>query len=363
MIKKWIIRTLLAALAIVLVVGLIVEKGRIERVALRVLGSIGLEKSASASNLAKLPIRNKPSAKPTPNKIYYRDKVIVLMYHEVTPTQVDAGTVKTSTFEKQLKLMKENGFRWINMKQYRDFILYHTPVPNNAVLLTFDDGYESFYKNAYPVLKQFKAPATSFLIVNTVNNPKHIGIPKVTWEQVSEMQKGGITFFNHTFDSHSYAYTDAAHKRQKALLYGPIYVDKLKRKETSSEFQARIRSDLSRANQLLNQKTGNTYNVLAFPYGAFSKRTLSVCRELGIDITFTVKRGINTYGQMNGYRVNAGGTANSPEVLIEYMKEGAPGKKTLTDRYNLLQVKPLLFNDSEKGVSIGIRTTAKKTNE
>ncbi|WP_068694591.1 hypothetical protein [Paenibacillus yonginensis] len=71
----------------------------------------------------------------------------------------------------------------------------------------------------------------------------------------------------------------------------------------------------------------------------FSENTIKICRSLGIDITFTVKRGMNHAGQLNGYRVNAGGADNDPAVLVEYMKEGAPEPKrtqTLNRPYDVL---------------------------
>lgn len=289
---------------------------------------------------AKLPLNRKPSDKPTPFGVYYRDGVIVLMYHEVTAAQVDPETLLVSKFKRQLSLMQANGFHWITMKQYTDFILHHAKIPDNAVLLTFDDGYESFYTSAYPVLKQYHAPATHFLIVNTVGNPKHPGIPKLTWDQVRLMHDHGIDFFDHTFDSHSYAYADKAHKFTKPMLEGPLYWQSEGRKETEQEFEARITADLSKAKTELHSQLGNSYDVLAFPYGAFSADTLGVCRKLGIEVTFTVKRGINHAGQLNGYRVNAGGTDNEPDEIVEYMKEGAPEKvQSLNKPYDLLQPK------------------------
>lgn len=278
----------------------------------------------------------------TPNKVYYRNKVIVLMYHEVTPEQIDAGTVLVSKFKRQIELMKANGFKWITMKQYNDFILKGTPVPDNAVLMTFDDGYESFYQYAYPILKEHKIPATMFIILNTVDNPRHPGIPKLTWDQIDTMHQNGIDFYNHTYDSHILAPTNASHKATRAVLAGPMYLEKLKRKETDAEFKSRVKTDLSKAQAMLKEKLKNDIDVLAFPYGAYTKSTLEVCRELGIKITFTVKPGINKKGQLNGYRVNAGGVKNNPDELIKLMKNGAEQKaKKLSSPFDLLNQGPL----------------------
>lgn len=249
------------------------------------------------------------------------------MYHEVTPGQKNKQSLNVAKFEQQLKLMQANGFQWITMNQYVEFVRHAKPVPPNAVLMTFDDGYESFYDYVYPLLLQYHVPATSFLIVNTIDNPKHVGIPKLTWNQILRMHKSGVDFYSHSFDSHAYAPLDAAGNRSKALLRGAVYVKKLGRKETAAEYMARVRTDLEQANAILREKIGNDKNVIAFPYGVFSPALLRVCKELDMPVSFTVLPGINRPGDLNGYRLNAGGADNDPEKLMALMKNAAAGNK------------------------------------
>lgn len=276
------------------------------------------------------------AAADTPHGVYYRNHVIVLMYHEVAAKPQDDKALSLAKFKQQLTLMQRNNFHWITMEQYRQFILKDAPVPDNAVLMTFDDGYESFYTDTYPVLKQFHVPATNFLIVNTVGNPKHVGIPKVTWQQVEDMHRNGYDFYNHTFDSHAYASHDGKGGKQLPMLEAPMYVKKLKRSETTKEYLNRVKTDLTKADTILAQRLGNQDKVLAFPYGAYSMPVLRLCHKLGIDITFTVKSGINAYGQKNGYRVNAGGEEDNPTALIDLMKEGTGMQKPGSDASRFL---------------------------
>jgi biofilm PGA synthesis lipoprotein PgaB len=254
------------------------------------------------------------------------------MYHEVVriPKKKDNAALPLSSMEEQIKLMKADNFHWITMEQYASFILHDDKIPDNAVLMTFDDGYESFYTDTYPVLKKYHIPATSFLIVNTVSNPHHAGIPKLTWAQVQEMHKHGIDFYNHTFDSHYYASFNSSGSVQRAVLADPIYLKDKKRRETLKEYQQRVIKDLTSADDILQQKVGNKYKILAFPYGAYSKPLLQICRKLGIDVTFTVKSGINGPGEMNGFRVNAGGMEDNPQALIAMMEKGQAGVESKT---------------------------------
>ncbi|MFC4809648.1 polysaccharide deacetylase family protein [Paenibacillus sp. GCM10023250] len=255
-----------------------------------------------------------------PHGTYYRGRVIVLMYHEVVPVPQDAGALSTAKFERQLQMMKANNFHWITMDQYRGFILHGDPIPDNAVLLTFDDGYASFYQDAYPILRKYGAPATSFLIVSTVSNPHHPGVPKLTWDQVREMKRNGISFYSHSFDSHLYAPTDAGGKYTIAALSGPIYLPDKGRRETEQEYELRVKTDLKQANAILERELGAPNHVLAFPYGAFSKPLLAICEQLGIDVTLTVKDGLDRRSQSNGFRLNAGGMQNDPDLQLALMK-------------------------------------------
>lgn len=255
-----------------------------------------------------------------PNGIYYKDRVLVLMYHDLSPEPKDAGTLSVVNFEKQLELMRDNNFHWITMSEYTDFILHSAPVPDNAVLLTFDDGYESFYTYAYPLLKKYQAPASNFLIVNAIDNPEYKGIPKVTWEQVELMHRNGIEFFSHTYDSHKYAKTDSTSTEETAMLAGRIYLKDQQRQETEEEYKQRITKDLKQANDILQQKLGIQNHVLAFPFGGFSKTLLDLCGQLGMDVTLTVKMGLNKPGQTNGFRLNTGGMANDPALQLSLMK-------------------------------------------
>lgn len=208
------------------------------------------------------------------------------------------------------------------MEQYRDFILNNAPVPDNAVLLTFDDGYASFYNHAFPVLQQYQAPATNFLIVSTIDNPEHKGVPKLTWDEIRLMHKSGIDFYSHTYDSHKYAQAHPSDKSQTIpLLTGPIYLKDQGRMESQAEYEQRITNDLKRANEVLMEQLGTPNNVLAFPYGGFSDTTLRVSEQVGIPITLSVHNGLNKPGQRNGYRINAGGMTNDPALQLSLMKQ------------------------------------------
>jgi len=251
--------------------------------------------------------------------VYYRDQVIVLMYHALADEPQDSGILSADDFRRQMKLLKEKHFNVIDMEQYADFILNGAAVPDNAVLLTFDDGYENFYTHAFPVLKEFGYPATNFVIVNWIDNP--VGLPKLTWDQMREMQQYGISFYSHTHDSHYYGKVDEA-GRERPALTSRLYLEALGRTETEEEYAARVLADLKAAETRLREELGNTYGVLAFPYGAHNNQVLQLAEQAGIRFTFTIKAGINGKENRNGYRLNAGYRGNDGREMTARMQLG-----------------------------------------
>ncbi|WP_336787520.1 polysaccharide deacetylase family protein [Paenibacillus sp. MMO-177] len=306
---------------------------------------------------------------PGTNGTYYTDKVAVLMYHDLSDKTVKKtnnaeaeSAIPLDVFKEQMELLKADGFHVISIDQYADFIENKGNVPDNAVLLTFDDGYESFYTMAYPVLKQHNYPAVNFVIVSgadNANKPKQIGRPKMTWDQMREMQKSGMSFYNHTYDSHKYGVM-RADGLTKPVLTRHQYLKKEQRVETDEEYHSRVKTDLEKAEQRLKEELGNTKGIIAFPYGAYNTEVLNILKELGISLSFTVKEGINGRGQTNGFRVNGAKEGESAKQLMEKLKaldmEHAPVMVHLDGKLAAFQEQPYKGPD---GVMIPLKEYCK----
>lgn len=261
--------------------------------------------------------------------IYYSDRVQTLMYHDVSPVeQPGRSSVTTADFRKQMELLKADGFHVISMDEYADFVLNNGKIPDNAVLITFDDGYETFYKYAYPILKEFGYPATNFLIVSGVDNPKLPGSPKLKWDQIRKMKQGGMSFYSHTYNQHFTVPVDAKGSQKPALMHAQ-YLTKEKRMETEEEYRDRIAKDLAKAEGRLKAELGNTRSILCFPYGKYSLVALDAARSVGIELMFTTMEGIDTRSDRIGFRMNGSRAGEKPETLIDRMKQG---DKTLENR-------------------------------
>lgn len=251
--------------------------------------------------------------------VYYRNRVVVLMYHALADESWGQSVLAEEDFRKQMSLLKEKPFNIIDMQQYIEFILHGEPVPDNAVLLTFDDGYEDFYTHAFPILQELSFPATNFVIVKWIDEP--YGLPKLTWEQMREMQQSGMSFYSHTYDAHFHAPVNEA-GREGPVLTNRLYLAESDRNETVTEYRARVLRDLTKAEERLREQLDNDWGVLSFPYGAYNEDVLDLAEQAGIAVTFTIEPGINGPGDRIGYRINAGYPDNDGREMVSALQRG-----------------------------------------
>src|SRR5689334_3107052 len=94
--------------------------------------------------------------------------VPVLCYHNLAPQAKGRMILGAKAFEEQMRYLKSNGFRVINLKQFVEFVALKRQLPQKSVLLTFDDGYRSFLQYAYPVLKDLGFTATLFVYTDYI---------------------------------------------------------------------------------------------------------------------------------------------------------------------------------------------------
>jgi peptidoglycan/xylan/chitin deacetylase (PgdA/CDA1 family) len=129
---------------------------------------------------------------------HFRDRAMVLMYHRIlnradVPPETEPGIyVTTEAFEQNLKLLA----RICDVVELDVLVANLRLEPRSArpmCAITFDDGWQDNYQNAFPLLKRFGLPATVFLVTDQVGRPDML-----TWSQVQEMEAGGVRFASHT---------------------------------------------------------------------------------------------------------------------------------------------------------------------
>ena len=109
-------------------------------------------------------------------KVKAKDSAVILMYHRICHRQKDefvqAGMyVEPETFKKHLIFLK----KFFKLVSLNELILQKDNILNCSkplCALTFDDGWQDFYQNAFPLLKQYDVPATVFLPTDFIGTKK-----------------------------------------------------------------------------------------------------------------------------------------------------------------------------------------------
>jgi len=214
--------------------------------------------------------------------------VPVLMYHHLDAIATNNYTVTPETFAMHMQTLYENGFNTITLRQLVDFVNYGTPLPPNPVVITFDDGYLSVYKYAFPILKQYGMVATSFVIgeavgTDTYKNTGHPTIPKFCYEQAARM--AGIMFIqSHTYDMHQWPPFELGRARSNILRWYD---------ECEIEYEAILRADHARIANDIYYHLGEGVFAIAFPHGIYDELSLEILVSMGVRVTFTTNHGTN----------------------------------------------------------------------
>ena len=138
----------------------------------------------------------------------------ILSYHEISnrnETLDLSYTVTPLDFKQQVDWLINQGYHFISM----DDIINHrengAALPMKSVLLTFDDGYQSFYTNAFPIIKKYKIPAVLALVGSWLDAKDQVDydgkiIPRdkfLTQKEIKEIIDSGlIEIANHSYSLH-----------------------------------------------------------------------------------------------------------------------------------------------------------------
>lgn len=184
--------------------------------------------------------------------------VVVLQYHHISEHTPKATSISPELFRLHMRHLNEAGYTVLPLPKITEALTTGRALPDKTIAITFDDGYESVYTEAFPILKEKAWPFTVF--VNT--RPLETGIPGfVSWDQLNEMAKHGASIANHS------------HTHTHFLRREP--------KETDRQWRARIKNDIQTAQQIIQQRTGQNHKLLAYPYGEYDRAVEALVEELG----------------------------------------------------------------------------------
>ncbi|MCX6076252.1 MAG: poly-beta-1,6-N-acetyl-D-glucosamine N-deacetylase PgaB [Campylobacterales bacterium] len=229
----------------------------------------------------------------------------VLSYHEIankSETMDSTYAVTPSNFDKQIHWLMDNGFHFVSV----DDILKHRknekPLPNKAVLITFDDGYQSVYANAYPILKKYKVPSVIALVGSWLQAKDKVDFDGhaiarskfLSQNEIKEMVGSGlIEIASHSNSSHGGIQGNPQGNMEPAITTRKWLKDKNSYEDEKS-YQQRVYNDLSENSLFLEQYTGQKPRVMVWPYGRYNIEVRKIAEQLGMSMGLTLDDGSNT---------------------------------------------------------------------
>lgn len=234
---------------------------------------------------------------------FAQDRYGVLAYHSVVDESAAENqkhyfpqTISAQTLIKHFNWLKENGYNVISWQQVIDAENGKDTLPDNAVLLSFDDGYETMYNVVFPLLKAYHYPAVFAPVTGWLDTPANQKIAYAdkmldrsvfaTWSQVKEMEQSGLVeVASHTHNLHNGINANPSGGQLPSVI-APEY--KNGKYETEDAYKNRLKSDFARSVQTLVNHIGKKPRVMVWPYGQFNDVAVQLTRQAGMPHYFSL---------------------------------------------------------------------------
>ncbi|WP_100658527.1 polysaccharide deacetylase family protein [Alteromonas flava] len=172
---------------------------------------------------------------------------VILLYHHVAEDTPASTSITPKRFATHLEYLSKH-HTVIDLQTAVTAMRGNGRLPDNAVVITFDDGYRNILENAHPILKRYKMPYTIFV------NPGVVGVQAghLSWEEMAQMADEGVLFANHSLH-HNHLLTREMNESEEAWLQ-------------------RTLDDIESAEQIIAERLGYSLKYVAYPFGEFNQR-------------------------------------------------------------------------------------------
>lgn len=214
--------------------------------------------------------------------------LLIVMYHGVLDDQsgrLGEYVISESELKSDFDYLRENGYTCVTISRVISCVENGTPLPDKAVMLTFDDGYFNNYQYAYPLLKAYGftavlSPICKWTELYSESGEQDSRYTHVIWEHLREMLDSGcVELANHTYNLHT-----VNRGRQGCAR---------KTNESVNAYRQLLAADLEQAQTAFEQHLSVKPVAFTYPFGAVSAEAQTVLRELGFRLAFTCEEKVN----------------------------------------------------------------------
>ena len=200
------------------------------------------------------------------------------MYHSLHAADEPAPTddsVSDTLFAEHMRALSKRGYSPCSVDEYVKCLSGNGKIKERTFLITFDDGYQSIYKYAFPVLRKMGWSATVFLVTGLLGKTSSWRSPGTGQverlllpSQIREMAKYGFLFHSHTH----------------------THVD------LTTVSDNTLHSELVASKEVLGSITDNKSIFFAYPYGRCDQRVVDAVKRAKYKAAFSVMSGFNRVG-------------------------------------------------------------------
>lgn len=178
----------------------------------------------------------------------------IFVYHNIVDdesnVEYDYMQTTKATFEKQIEGLEKSGYEFITYSDLQKYKNGEISLKKKSCIITFDDGYEGVYKNAFPIAKEHGIPFTMFVITDNMNQD---GV--ITWEEAKEMQDSGLV----TIASHSINHPDFTGLQTEDAVF-----------------------NVKKSYEIIEQNIGKQIiKVFTYPYGLYTDEQIKALEDEG----------------------------------------------------------------------------------
>ncbi len=210
----------------------------------------------------------------------------IIMYHQISENKSIWGdyVIPLSVLQNDFEYMKNHNINPISFEELSFFVQKGEKLPENPIIITFDDGERSFLTKVLPLLEEFNYPANVNLVGSLVDLYTQNG---ETDDRYAYLNAGDIKALSQndlvTLGCHSYNLHSLSGRRGMGKLFG----------ESDEEYKKIINADIEQFNNSFEKLTGETPVIMAYPYGIRNDILKTIVKEKGFNITLTCREAVN----------------------------------------------------------------------
>jgi len=189
------------------------------------------------------------------------------IYHRFNDTRYPSTNIAAEVFQAQIEFLKEQNYTLLSYGEIARRLVAGEALPEKGAAISVDDAFTSFVEAGMPIVRRFEIPVTLFVNTDSVGTPGYLD-----WEQLRTLQKEGVEIGNHT----------ATHG----------YLVELEKEESLPQWRERIRQDILKAQNAIDQQLGTRPTIFAYPYGEYSPELLDIVEGLGFLAAFAQQSGV-----------------------------------------------------------------------